>query len=113
MSKGRVVEGAGCPPDPMSRTRSQCGSTEEPTSDLVPSTAVGSQQTLLTAIDGFESITVDVRDSITDQQNGSSHLSSSTNSLSGETNSTAIHPVISPVETASIPTASEGEQQIA
>jgi hypothetical protein len=53
MSKDRIVEGAGCPPDPMSRTGCQCSSTEEPTSDLVPSTAVGSQQTLLTAIDGF------------------------------------------------------------
>jgi hypothetical protein len=95
----------------MSSTGCQSSWTEQPTPDLVPSTALGSQQTRFTPINGFEPIVVDVGDSITDQQNGSSHLSSGKNSLSGEINSTAIHPIISPMETASIPTASESEQQ--
>lgn len=111
VSHGEALESAGCP-DPMNCSESQPGLTEQPTTDVVPSTTPETRQTLPPAADGFESITVEVAEPSVEQQNGSSQPSS-IDSLSGVKNSNAVQPVIKPAETASIPTASEKEQQMA
>jgi hypothetical protein len=94
----------------MNRDEIQSGSTHQPTSDDVPSAPFETRQTLPPASDSFKSIAVEVGGHRVDQQSGSSHPNS-TDSPSGENN--ALQPVISPVETTSISTTSDREQQIA
>lgn len=104
-------EGSGCPLDPVSRNENQSGSTEQPPLGAVLSTPVEKRQMLPQAVDTFESINVKVGCRTVDQRDVSLHPSS-IDSLSEEKNSSAMQPVVDPVETVIMPATSEKEQQI-
>jgi hypothetical protein len=60
VSHSQALDAAGCPSDPTNRNEIQSGSTDQPTSDDVPSTPFKTQQTLPPASDSFKSIAVEV-----------------------------------------------------
>ena len=113
MSCGRSVDGARCPPDPMSCLESQSELAEQPTSDIVLNTPHKSWQRVSEAVDDPQSITVEVEGCQVEQQDSTPHFNSTTNSQAAEQIPTALQPVINPSETASITASSESEQEIA